>query len=598
MKRRLLTVFIVVFAIATQAQQNPAVIDSFKAELLKAKTSEKRIEILGPLSMTLMNTNIAEADKYGAMLNQEAELSRNRSLIVKALLANGQRYSFFTSNKSYLQKSLDYYNKALEVARKNKLEKETAESLLSLSAVYSSFPELDKAMSYTTQAFAIASNLDNDSLKVAAYYSFGSVYQLKKERILALRNYLIALRIAEESKDPLLLRSCYYILSQFYSDIKEYDKAIDYLRKASDQLPLVKNMPNKEYTSVVDLFMMGDMYMQKKDFEMSVYFYDSSIKKAESLKYYPLKMPGYRGLLRQFIQAKQPEKALAYLNNSHDLKKFIANFGAGHVIDNSYAAIYTQMRKYDSAKYYFEKSAPGFEASTPPARLSFYYQYADFLNKSGNQAKSLQYYRNAMLLANETKDLEWQQKIAKELDTVYAATGDYKQSHLYSGLYHSYKDSLQKLGEEKDLLQMELTDEEQRQKRKEKEEAEALIEKHNIQYLGITIGIAIVFLFLVLMGAFRVSETTIKVMGFFAFILLFEFIILIADAKIHHWTHGEPLPILGIKIILIAILLPLHHWLEHTVVTYLASKRLIIPSGRTIWQSIAAKKKVHNQNVH
>jgi tetratricopeptide (TPR) repeat protein len=597
MKCRLFTGLVILFSIVVHAQQNLAIIDSFKAQLARATTSEQKVWILGPLAMTLMNTNIAEADKYGALLNQEAELSRNRNLMVKALLMNGQRYSFFQGNKAFLQKSLDYYNKALELARKNKLEKETGEALLSVSSLYSSLGDLDKAMNFATQAFAISSNLDDDSLKVATYYSFGSVYQLKKERLLALRNYLTALRIAEESKDPLLLRSCYYALSQFYSDIKEYDKAIDYLRKASEQLPAIKNMPNKAYTSVVDLFLMGDMYMQKKDFEMSVYFYDSSIRRADELKYYPLKMPGYRGILRQFIQAKQPEKALAYLNKSDDLKKFINNMGSGYVIDNAYAAIYTQIGKYDSAGYYFAKSAPALEAtSTASSKLSFYYQYADFFEKAGDKPKALEYFNRAMALADETKDLEWQQRIAKELDTVYAAIGDFKQSRVYSNLYYNYKDSIQKLGEEKDFLQMELTDEEQRQKRKEKEEAEVLRERHNIQYMGITISIAVVFLFLILMGALRVSETTIKIMGFFAFILLFEFIILIADNQIHHWTQGEPLPLLGIKIVLIAMLLPLHHWLEHKVVHYLASRRLIVPSGKSIWHFFTKKKKYHKEN--
>ena len=264
MKCRLLTGFFLFCSIVLLAQQNPAVIDSMKAKLEKAQTSEEKVAILGPLAMTLMNTNIAEADKYGALLNQEAELSRNRSLIVKALLVNGQRYSFFASNKAFVQKSLEYYNRALDVAKKNKLEKETAETLLSLSTLHSSIPDLDKAMNFTTQAFAAVSNLNDDSLKVATYYSFGAVYQLKKERILALRNYLTALRIAEEGKDPLLLRSCYTVLSQFYADLKEYDKAIDYLNKASLQLPLINNMPNKQYNAVVDLFMMGDLYMQKK----------------------------------------------------------------------------------------------------------------------------------------------------------------------------------------------------------------------------------------------------------------------------------------------------------------------------------------------
>ncbi|MGZ8537395.1 MAG: tetratricopeptide repeat protein, partial [Flavisolibacter sp.] len=572
--------------IKSSAQQNPAVVDSFKLKLAKATTPEEKVDILSKLSMTLMNTNIAEADKYGEIMSREAEISRKRNLIVKALLSNGLRYSVFTGNKSFLQKALTYYTQALEISKKNKLEKETAETLLSIATVYMSIPDLEKSMSYTTQASAIVSQLNNDSLTVATFYSYGAIYQLKKERILALKNYLMALRKAEEINNSLLKRSCYTILSQFYSDIKEYDKAIDYATKSSEQLALAK-IENAEYTAVVDLYLLGDLYMKKKDFSTAMYYYDSSIKKADEINFQPLKMPGYRGILSQFLQSKQPEKALEYLNQRTDLKSFVTNFGAGHAIDNSYAIIYKQLGKYDSAGYYFQKAAPGYEnTSTTPGKLSFYFSYADFFYESGNSAKAIEYYNKAIALADQTKDLEWQQRIAKELDTVYAKQQDFEKSRSYSNMYHDYKDSLQKLSEEKDMMQMELADEEQRQKRIAEEQAAALERKHSVQYMGITIGIALVFLLLVIMGAFKVSETTIRIMGFFAFIFLFEFIIMIADAKIHHFTHGEPLPLLLTKIVLIAILLPLHHWLEHKVVHYLASRRLILPSRKSIWNQL------------
>jgi len=575
------------------AQQNPAVIDTFKMQLSKAKTPEDKVEVLGKLSMTLMNTNIAEADKYGELMSREAEISRKRNLIIKALLNNGIRYSVFTGNKTFQQKALEYYTQALEISRQNKLEKETAESLLSVSSVYMNIADLDKSMNYTSQASAIVSQLNNDSLTVATYYSYGAIYQLKKDRIQALRNYLLALQRAEQIKNATLKRSCYTILSQFYSDIKEYDKAIDYATKSSKELPLI-SAENKEYTAVVDLYLLGDLYMKKKNFDMAMYYYDSSIKKAEQINFQPLKMPGYRGILSTFLQSKQPAKALEYLNNRTDLKNFIRNFGALHAIDNTYAIIYKQLGKYDSAGYYFQKAAPGYETtSTAPGKLSFYFGYADFFDKSGNTEKAIEYYSKALVLADQTKDIEWQQRIAKELDTVYAKQQDYANSRTYNNMYHNYKDSLQKLGEEKDMMQMELADEEQRQKRIADEEAAALERKHSVQYMGITIGIAVVFVLLAIIGTYKVSETTIKIMGFFAFILLFEFIIMIADTKIHHMTHGEPLPILLIKIVLIAILLPLHHWLEHKVVHYLSSRKLILPSRKSLWNQLLPKKPVH-----
>lgn len=145
MKKILLSFFLCLNSFFLGAQQNPAVVDSFKMKLARAKTSEEKVEMLGRLAMTLMNTSIAEADKYGELLNREAEISRDRKLMVKALLVNGQRYSFFGQNKDFIQKSIGYYNKALELARENKLERQVVEALLLLSSVYYNIPDLDKS---------------------------------------------------------------------------------------------------------------------------------------------------------------------------------------------------------------------------------------------------------------------------------------------------------------------------------------------------------------------------------------------------------------------------------------------------------------------
>jgi len=599
--RKLLPVLLLLFSFLAKAQQNPQLEDSLKRKLSKATTSAEKVEVLGALCRIMMNTNIPEADNYGKLLLQEAELSRDRKLMMKALLDNGERYSYFGTVKDYNQKSIDYYTQAWDLARKNDMDKERAEAFLRLSAVYRQVPDLDKAFNYASQASSIISVLDNsDSLKVLASISLGNVYQDKKDRLLALRNYLNALTIAEEmkKKDPSLLRSCYYTLCNFYAGIKEFDKAIDYAKKAMDQLPLLEKMNKKEgakYNRVVDLYSLGNLYLSKKDFNMSQYFYEASIKLADSIKYEPLKMPGYNGLLNQYLREKQPQKALTYFNNNPVLKKYITNFGMGHVIDEAYGVIYSDIGKFDSAKYYFEKAKPQYEkVATPSTKMSFYAAYADFLSKSGNEKAAIDYYLQAKSLAETTSDLESQEKIAKELDSAYAKIGDFKQSYFFNSLHSKLKDSLQKLGEEKDLMQMELKDEELRKARLDKERQEELDRRHNLQYTAIAISIGVIFTLLVLMGAFKVSEATIKIVGFFAFILLFEFIILLADHKIHDWTHGEPLPVLGIKIVLIAMLLPLHHWLEHKVVSYLASKRLIIPDRKSIWNNLVKRKPVEH----
>src|SRR5207344_2606187 len=86
------------------------------------------------------------------------------------------------------------------------------------------------------------------------------------------------------------------------------------------------------------------------------------------------------------------------------------------------------------------------------------------------------------------------------------------------------------------------------------------------------------------------SKTTIRLLGYVAFISLFEFIIVLIDGFIHRLAHGEPLKIWLIKIVLIALLVPFQHYLEHGLIKFLASRKLIAArnkfSIKKLWQNM------------
>lgn len=90
---------------------------------------------------------------------------------------------------------------------------------------------------------------------------------------------------------------------------------------------------------------------------------------------------------------------------------------------------------------------------------------------------------------------------------------------------------------------------------------------------------------------FRVSATTIKMVGFFSFLMFFEFIFLIFKKNIYGFTNGEPWKDLLFMILLAAILLPLHHWVEHKVIHYLTSHNRLTSSGSSLKERFFKKKK-------
>jgi tetratricopeptide (TPR) repeat protein len=184
--------------------QSPAQVDSFKANYSRAKTDAEKIKWLDNLSRVLMNVNQAEAEKYGKEMIEIAEMSRDRKLIIKAFMSNGTRCSYFAGRKDFADRAIGYFNQALTVARENKFDEETGEALLSLSNIYLKIPDADKSLNYTTEAFSLISVSDNnDSLMAECHKSFGKVYLVKDQKLLSLRNYLTALRIAEGTQELL-----------------------------------------------------------------------------------------------------------------------------------------------------------------------------------------------------------------------------------------------------------------------------------------------------------------------------------------------------------------------------------------------------------
>src|SRR6185436_8758800 len=106
--------FLILFSISGMAQQTE-VVDSLKAGLARAVIIEDKFYLMENLSRVLMNVNLQEAEKYGSELIRLAEESRNRKLMVRAYVSNGVRCSYMRGQKSFMDRSIGYFNQALDV---------------------------------------------------------------------------------------------------------------------------------------------------------------------------------------------------------------------------------------------------------------------------------------------------------------------------------------------------------------------------------------------------------------------------------------------------------------------------------------------------
>jgi len=85
----------------------------------------------------------------------------------------------------------------------------------------------------------------------------------------------------------------------------------------------------------------------------------------------------------------------------------------------------------------------------------------------------------------------------------------------------------------------------------------------------------------------RVPEWIIKGSGFLGILMIFEFLILLLDHEIHHLTHGAPFWIFMIKVVILFVLFPLHHVIEHALINYMLKNKLLWKPGKFSMKKIA-----------
>jgi tetratricopeptide (TPR) repeat protein len=543
-----------------------------KLNLENAKTNERKVYWLGQLAQLYMSLDRKVSEDYSNQQQQIAELSRDRSLMVTALLSNARRHYNMSAQQENIDKGLEYSQKAFDLAKESRLDDFQAWSLNYLALGSRSNGDNEKALNYNNLAATMVSSSNDDSLKISVYNSMANTYLAKKEKMLAFRNYIQALDIAERNGSYYLLRSCYGNMSNFYNDLEDREKAKDFAYKV---LKLTYRY-NKKIDRIDSYNTLGRYYTASKQYDLSMTFFEKALALSDSVNFPLYKLNTYGFMLDMFISNNKVQEALDFFNSKPEFKAFLKNAGFEHIIDQAYGIAYMEMNKFDSALYYLKKAEPAFVMKSNKFNLVWFYNnMASFYKKRSDYKTALEYTLKAKAISDGVGDLNIKQQLTQNLDSIYQKLGDYKNAYYFNRKSQQLKDSLDKLSTEKEIMALEVDNENKRKERESAAELEATRTRHNLQYMGITAAIAGVFIVLVMFGIFSVSPATIRILGFFAFIFLFEFIILLADNQIHHWTHGEPWKILAIKIGLISILLPLHHFMEEKVIHYLTSRKML-----------------------
>ncbi|MCF8372588.1 MAG: hypothetical protein K9H64_13245 [Bacteroidales bacterium] len=490
------------------------------------------------------------------------------------------------------KKALKYALAAKQLSLEQQDQEWAWQSTMNLTNVYLSDYDFHNALISAYSAITIARDLNDESKIAESYLMIGRSLEGNNQKIEAFRNYLLATKISRKTENRRLTIMCYSQLSDFYRVTNLHSKAASYKLMEAELITnhspidslalmwvqynlLVINLESDEArineNAVKHILDFASHHNQVRLKEFTLSLYRSILIKLDRID-----------LLKQFYTIQHPEEFESLKKSSlpfyYRLKAYFSE----------------EESQIDSANYYF-KNAEELLNSDPNfiLRSHFHLRYGQFFIRMNEPKQAIEQLKKAYDLAQEANFLGYMLEASVYLEKLYVEDKNFEKAWHFASNSKQLNDSINKLAEKGKLLMLEINHETQQRQMLEEQEMQQTIRRHNLQYMAMVIGILVIFLILILLGSFKVPKWAIQVLGFFSFIFLFEFIILVADEKIHHFTHGEPWKILLIKIFLIALLLPFHHWVEHKVVHYLINKKLIrfsVSHFRNLFQKKESEK--------
>ena len=340
----------------------------------------------------------------------------------------------------------------------------------------------------------------------------------------------------EKRQDNFGLLYVYNAIGSTYMSSKDYVQAAAYSKKAIP-LALAKNdkyLLGKLYNGIACVYGEGKMP------DSGMVYAQKSVNLATELK---LGMPlaiATSTLGENYIAARQYDIALPFLRRTFD---YYQKYNApspylNAYLKNDFAEIFLATKMYDSANYYARQALQvsiSFKEKEQSMR-AYEYLYKSF-EQTNNQDSLNKYFRLAMTTKDSLFSLE---KIK----------------------------SIQALSFREDLRQQEIATE----KLKSEEERH-----QNIQYALIALGIIIfITLFLLLSRSVVVNEKLISFFAILGLLIIFEFINLLIHPWLAHFTHESPVLMLLALVLIAALLIPMHHKMEHIIKEKLVEKNKAI----------------------
>ena len=565
MAKKLFCFLLILHVFSYGLAQKPVTLSNYEQNCASQDNSLEKVNCLNHL-----------AELYFVyQLDAQADSALNQAVIIADIIGNKESKinTYFgdyldaisgTRSKETFQRLIKFISDGLSYATLENNEDLQCKGNLLLSRVYliqgNNIAAQEKCQ--TAYTYSLASG--NDSLKIAALLQMGKSAFARNESLMAFKWYS---KVLDQTADghhidlqTQALRDC----AELYKSLNNKEQSKEYLQDALKISRAKKDSTGIVYT-LIDLCRLTDE---------KVYLHEA-MRIAEKLKSDKLIIAVKRiqfGFYAYIISSV--DSTLNFFAKNPDVNYFYKNMGSAAYLFRL-GQVYQYGGKPDSAILFYKEAEPQYvnEFDQTP-RYNIYASLADCYYKTNNNKEAIVYYEKAYQVALDQDMIAKRLPVTLALSKLFGDLKDFQKANYYLSGYIALKDSLNVKANQKDIALAEINNEKRNIEREANKLQGKKLKVRNLQYMIITIAITMFFFLLLLLGMYPISPFTIRLFGYFVFISIFEFIILLIDNWLHKIAHGSPLWIWLMKVAIIAMIVPVHHFIEHQVVQFLHTRKL------------------------
>ncbi len=386
-----------------------------KSLVLARKNNDKKAEINSLIKLGLLHWNTGyvsksiETYKEAHSLAEKAQIEEKKSEVSDYI----QIHEFYQDAKDArreedYKKSIENFEKAIELARKIESPEHELKCLRQLSFTYRLSEEIDSFFSLNREALEIARRIRNRQEQVDCLFNIAFYYRNKDNNYSqALRHYEEALRIARTVKDQERESECLTNIGEIYIQLGNYDKALEYqknaLKIAQEKLELEKT--KKDVLVAKDLNKIGVTYRKKyafqtqdkNDLDNALANHKESLRIARKIEDVETVVEALTNIGMACIDLENYPEALKYFKLALEKAEIVEDLEEKANLYINIGLVNSLQGNYDlSLKYFQEAINTASSAGKENILWEAYFEIATAHLRQGNHEKSLENYKKSI----------------------------------------------------------------------------------------------------------------------------------------------------------------------------------------------------------